>query len=138
MVTRSYNLDPIWNPNIAAFLSVPLTPAFGMYVQARNWSTLGESQRAQHAWLGFGIAVAFLIGISVLASVPGYGDTPSEMATTYYFAYLIIWYPWVGRTQGRYLKREYNGMYSSKSLALPCLVAIAIFIALGGIGTAFQ
>lgn len=37
----------LWNPTTAAYLSLFLPVAFGAYLHAANWRTLGDARRAR-------------------------------------------------------------------------------------------
>jgi len=52
----------IWNPNAASNWSLIFTPAFGAYLHALNWRTLGEPDRAQSAmvWFYFSLGMLFV------------------------------------------------------------------------------
>ena len=49
--------NAIWNPNAASNWSIIFTPAFGSYLHALNWRTLGEEEHARSAMLAAGSAL---------------------------------------------------------------------------------
>ncbi|MBV8635414.1 MAG: hypothetical protein JO002_13045, partial [Burkholderiaceae bacterium] len=63
----------LWNPNIAALLSYPLTPLFGAYFHRRNWLALGEPVRARRSGIFFFISLVVLAvgGIASMAEDDG-------------------------------------------------------------------
>jgi hypothetical protein len=79
----------LWNPRAAAFWSFFLfTPAFGAFVQERNWRSLGEPERAfsSRVW-GIAMLVLTLVLPCSVCSNPSQmpSGTPRRSAARYCF-----------------------------------------------------
>jgi len=51
----------LWNPNAAAMWSLLLSPAFGAYLHAANWRSLGNQHRAAANMGWFWLTVGVLV-----------------------------------------------------------------------------
>ncbi|MCL9828058.1 hypothetical protein [Ralstonia solanacearum] len=122
------NQKPIWNPSTAASLSVIFTPAFGSYLQASNWSALGQPERASASKAWFYVSICFL---ALMAAVVCFGDkvggeTDAGRGFTNIagLAYFFIWYVLSGRKQASYVKDAFGKTYAKKSMVKPVLAAL--------------
>ena len=127
-----------WNPAAAAWWSLLLTPAFGAWLHAANWRTLGNRTHVQmnmaFFWLTIGIAAAsvgtmFVRDPSLLKLIE-FVEKPMPVAL------LAGWYAAAGREQVQHV-RELRGEYEKRGWGIPLLIgiaAVAVYIVvLGGI-----
>jgi uncharacterized protein YecT (DUF1311 family) len=124
----------IWNPNAAANWSFIFTPAFGSYLQMKNWNALGESSKATAAKIWFYVSLLVLITIAIVQVVAlkaGAEASTGGLA----LLFLLIWYFAAGRAQAKYVKATLGQDYARKSwtkpllIALTCMVAYWVFLA---------
>lgn len=106
----------LWNPNAAANWSLLFTPAFGSYIHALNWKSLGNTKQESKSKIWFYISlIVLLIAIA----------SPEKIAIGLSFWFLIIWYFMAGRAQSRYVKETLANTYKRKSWGKPIGFAIA-------------
>ena len=133
--TNAEEISPIWNPDIATILSLPLTPIFGAYLHMLNWRALGEPQRAATSkkWLNASIAMVVLYTILPFA-LPDLKDVEEKMGLVAW-VFLISWYFASARSQGKFVKERYGTNYTEKpwgkalGIALLCYLVIMVLIA---------
>lgn len=107
--------NAIWNPNAASNWSLIFTPAFGSYLHALNWRTLGEEDRANSAmgWFYFSLlmlAAYIFMGVFITDEKAAEGA-----ARGLGFFYLIIWYFSAGRPQAKYVKEKFGKDYPRRA-----------------------
>ena len=120
--------DAIWNPNAASNWSIIFTPAFGSYLHALNWRTLGEEGRARSAMGWFYFSLAMLI-VYILMGMLMAGEKGADGATRVLaLLYLIIWYFSAGRAQAKYVKNKFGSDYPRRSWGKPLLVGIVAIL----------
>lgn len=124
----------IWNPSTAASLSVVLTPAFGSYLHASNWRTLGQPERAAASKVWFYVsllilAVMAIVAIGFVGKAGADNDTVRGIVNIGGLVYFVVWYVLSGRKQVSYVKEQFGKTYTKKSLVKPVLVAFACAIA---------
>ena len=115
----------IWNPNAASNWSLVFTPAFGSYLHALNWRTLGDPDKAKSAmgWFYFSLAMLFvyiLIGLFI-ADEKASNDAMRALLVLY----LIIWYFSAGRPHAKYVKKKFGSNYPRRSWSKPLLIGVA-------------
>lgn len=118
----------IWNPNAASNWSLIFSPAFGSYLHALNWRTLGEPEKEKSAmgWFYFSLA---MLGVYVLMGV--FMEKPEEAdgaARGLGFLYLLVWYFSAGRAQARYVKEKFGSNYPRRAWGKPLLIGVAAII----------
>ncbi len=116
--------ETIWNPWVAIFGSIFLSPAFGGFIVWRNWLTMKRRRRALVAapwfWLGF-----VVIGLLFYAR--------SGLALLIWAAYLAAWIAFSAFPQIRYIHTTFKREKTRSGL--PLLASLLLF----GIGfTVFQ
>ena len=93
---------PLWNPNATVAWSTIFTPAFGSYLQAQNWRTLGEHEKEKTAKLWFYASIAML-GIYILivymygnpyGIIPGNNESIIPENETVFLIALIYFFVW--------------------------------------------
>ncbi len=106
----------LWNPNAAAWWSILFSPIFGAWLQAKNWSVLGDEGKAKQSmyWVYGGIAVGIL---SILVPIIG-------------LVYLICWWFFSARKQVKHVENNLNSAYVKKGWAKPIGIAVGSFFAL--------
>lgn len=116
----------LWSPGTAASLSVLLTGAFGAYIHARNWESLGNSNRAagSRRWM-WAIIIAMMAALIVFGTMIALGVHAWS---------LIFWYFISGRSQNAAAKlRE---PFTRKGWAKPVLTTVALSLLLSAVGVA--
>jgi uncharacterized membrane protein YfcA len=109
------------------------SPAFGSYLQAKNWHTLGEPEKAKSSMRWF-YATLVLYGLYVFLAGMAAGGTGDEidkvdaLFRVVFFVYLIVWYFASGRKQPKLVKAKYGKDYIRKSWKKPLLVSAGIFV----------
>jgi len=123
VTTREANA--IWNPNAASNWSIIFTPAFGSYLHALNWRTLGKEERAKSAMGWFYFSLAMLVVYILMGVLMADDETADVAARGLGFLYLIIWYFSAGKAQAKYVKNELGSDYPRRSWGKPLLIGIA-------------
>ena len=119
----------LWNPNAAANWSLLFSPAFGAYLQMRNWQALGDEEKAQVSWYWF-LATIGLMFAMVLVSVLLQETHPlQKFANRSGIFMLIAWYMASGRLQPAYVKERFGKDYPRKGWGKPIGIAIASVLA---------
>jgi len=130
--TNAEEKPPIWNPNLAAILSIPLTPVFGAYLHMLNWRELGEPQRAATSQKWFKAAIALAIGYIILpVATPDLKDVDVKMSLVGW-VFLISWYLASARSQAKFVKEKYGTNYTKrpwgKALGIALLVILGYLV----------
>ncbi len=117
----------LWNPDVAALLSIPFTPIFGAIIHALNWRRLGNSRRAVAAWLWAAFILCAFIGVYYY----GVAAHLSESAINAYLRFtqmimLPLWYFAAARAQGKFIVKQLRGEYFRESWFAPVAVAIVL------------
>ena len=118
----------IWNPNAASNWSLIFSPAFGSYLHALNWRTLGEHEKEKSAMAWFYFSLAML-GVYVLLGV--FMKTREEAdgaARGLGFLYLLVWYFSAGKAQAKYIKEKFGSSYPRRTWGKPLLIGVAAII----------
>jgi hypothetical protein len=114
----------LWNPNAAANWNLLLTPAFGAYLHAINWRTLGKPERAtaNMAWV---LVTAVFLAINVGTLFVPESKAVEGVMRFAGLGLLLGWYFTQGRSQARYVKESHGDGYVKKGWGLPLLVGVA-------------
>ncbi len=113
----------LWNPNAAANWSLLFTPAFGAYLHARNWRTLGNPSRALVNLVWVGVTIVFLIvnlGTLFLPDSKGIDGVMRAVG----LGLLLGWYFTQGRGQAQYVKDTLGDDYVKKGWGGPLLAGL--------------
>lgn len=119
----------LWNPNSAANWSLLFSPAFGAYLQMKNWEALGEPAKAATSRIWVVVTLAVLVGLpSVLMFLPqvNAGGGVQRIAG---IGLLLGWYFSNGRYQASYVKARFGSDYPRKGWGKPLLFAVLVFVA---------
>ncbi len=120
----------LWNPNAAANWSFLFTPAFGAFVQMKNWQALDEPDKAAASkrWAIASLVIIFgssLGFISVPALMP-FHEVPRILG----FALLITWYFSSARKQVEFVKSRFGQDYERRGWGKPLLIALLAIVVL--------
>ena len=129
----------LWNPDVAAALSVVLSPIFGATIQALNWHRLGQRRRARIAWLwvAFNTIVPLAIGGYAMTSTDN-EHAVARIINLALFAELVLWYFASARSQSRYLTHEIQGAYTRASWLAPLCAVVVIVGSVYGLAASAQ
>jgi hypothetical protein len=124
----------LWNPDVAALLSIPFSPIFGSVIHALNWRRLGEPRRAMASW----IWAAFLLSAVLIIPIFGANARLSASVIDGYlkltqFVTLILWYFGTARTQSKYVVNKIRNQYHRESWLIPICVAVILVASLYGL-----
>ncbi len=106
----------LWNPNAAANWSFLFSPVFGAWLHAKNWSALGDQEKAKHSmyWVYGAIAVLML---AILL--------PEKIGRAMGIGYLFGWYFSSARQQVKHVKEKLDNAYQKKGWGKPIGIAVA-------------
>jgi hypothetical protein len=126
--SRGQSINAIWNPDAASNWSLIFTPAFGSYLHALNWRTLGEPDRAQSAMVWFYCGLGMLFVYIFMGFFIADKKAADGAARGLAFLYLIIWYFSAGRAQAKYVKGKFGSDYPRRSWSKPLLIGVAAIV----------
>jgi len=112
----------LWNPDVAAALSVVLTPVFGAVIHALNWKTLREERRARAAWVWAGVMFAVFAAAALHGQVPGTTNVRATFALVLLVS-LAWWYFGAARAQSKFVVNELKSSYVRASWFTPIWLA---------------
>lgn len=115
----------IWNPNAAINWSIIFTPAFGSYLHALNWRSLGKEDQVRSAMGWFYFSLAMLVVYILMGIFMADEKAADDAARGLALLYLIIWYFAAGKAQTKYVKTEFGSDYPRRSWEKPLLIGIA-------------
>lgn len=122
---------PLWNPDAAACWSLVLTPAFGAWLQMKNWTALGEHEEAaaSRRWcIGVLVVLVGLQLLQALAPSPILGRIGNVIG----LPLLLGWYYLSGRPQARYVRERFGKAYPrrgwGKALGGAVLFMVAVIL----------
>jgi hypothetical protein len=114
---------PLWNPNVAALLSLVFTPVFGAWLHHRNALELGDSRLRRVARMWLGVALAFTASGLYLVSAGQLAPTSALSASALLSGYTVVWYAFAGHKQSRVIARLGRSQWRPRSLLEPVAVA---------------
>lgn len=118
---------PLWNPDLAAALSIVFTPVFGAILHALNWKALRDERRARAAWVWaacIGAAVVAALLYAMLA-MPGHRSAGAFVRFVA-LACLVVWYFGAARAQSKRVASELKGAYVRASWFTPVWLALIV------------
>jgi hypothetical protein len=121
----------IWNPSRVAGLSFVFSPAFGSYLQASNWRSLGHPEKVASSKAWFYISLIFMAvlgGLSVYLEGGKAGSEGRGIVNLAYIVYYLIWGFGSGAQQAKYVQKQFGKHYAKKSLLKPILCALGLCI----------
>ena len=117
----------IWNPNVAACLSIIFTPIFGAWIHAKNWEVLKKEQ--ERRWSMLFVYCLIIVTIFIVYYQLFIGDVKSSPLS---IGTLLTWYFILGKSQLSHIK-DNNINYEKKSWIKPLLCGVGGYIILFGI-----
>lgn len=122
--------NAIWNPNATVNWSFPFTPAFGSYLQSKNWQVLGDEKKAKGAMIWFYISiVAIIVSLSSFVIYKGKAVYSVDFWPLLWLLYITIWYYISGRSQAKYVKEKFGKDYSRRPWTKPLLIGFGGWLA---------
>jgi hypothetical protein len=117
---------PLWNPNAACLWSLFLSPAFGAFLQMKNWQALGEKDKAavSRFWV-IAVAVLMLVMPVIGVLVPGLLGRGGNL---WGIVPLIAWYGGSGRQQVAYVKHRFGKQYPRRGWGKPLGYAVLVLV----------
>jgi hypothetical protein len=135
----------LWNPNAAASWCLLFSPAFGAFLQMRNWQALGDEQQARISWSWFVASIVLTLGAIGLSVFLPDTHPGQKLLNVFGFGLLLTWYLSHGKKQIAEVKSRFGKDYPRRGWALPlaiavgsivcvlvALVAVLLFIGAGG------
>jgi hypothetical protein len=122
--TQLQATPPLWNPNVAACLSLFFSPVFGAILHMKNWQALGRPKEAAASkkWAIFcGVAYGFM----TVAAISMPESAPVNMAARLGgLVLLLAWYAAVARSQVQFIAFAYDKSYTQRGWLQPVLYAV--------------
>jgi hypothetical protein len=120
-------LNPkLWNLNAAANWSLLFSPAFGAFLHAKNWETLGNTEMARANWVWVKVTIAFL----VLCIVPVESLAFNALCRLGGLALLLTWYFNLAKRQIQHVKKTLPATYERKGWTRPLLIGLGCILGL--------
>jgi hypothetical protein len=114
---------PLWNPHVAALLSLVFTPVFGAWLHHDNAVELGDPRLRRLARMWLGVALAFTASGLYLVSAGQLAPTSALSASALLSGYTIVWYAFAGHKQSRVIARLGRSLWRPRSFLKPMAVA---------------
>ena len=107
----------LWNPENLSLWNLLFTPAFGAWIQARNWSALGEDKREKESMYWF---FGTLNLVAWMMPFFSFGDIVAALGIVN-----GIWHFGFSKLQEAYLNERLGSVYESKNWQPPLATATA-------------
>ena len=125
-----------WGPDLAAFLSLYLTPIFGATIHWLNSRTLGDRRLARVADIGLLLSiVATGLGFWLLRE-HAWGLASAFSASGIVGLYTGVWYLFGAHPQSKFIVRSFGRQYRHRKLLIPAGAVFFLMLAIGFIGQA--
>ncbi|MEY2686118.1 MAG: hypothetical protein RL375_316 [Pseudomonadota bacterium] len=124
--SRSFGIDdpvPLWNPHLAALLSLVFTPVFGAWLHCSNAVLLGDPRLRRVGWMWLGVALAFTASGLYLVSAGQLAPTSAFSASALLGGYTLVWYAFAGHKQSRVIARLGHRHWRPRSFLQPVALA---------------
>ena len=121
----------LWNSDLAAFLSLPLTPIFGATLLWQNSRKLGQARLARVADIG--LALSFIVtatGFWLLRDHDWSVATPFSVSGAV-GVYTTFWYLFIAHGQSRFIARSFGHQYRHRNVWLAAGIALGLMLAIG-------
>ena len=123
----------LWNPSAAARWSLVFSPVFGAMVQMKNWSALGEPEKAGSS-KRWALVSLVLLTATIAISVIVPESQPIDLLSRFLgLGLLIAWYYKSGKDQIRYVSDRFGKDYPRREWGKPLLIATIATLALVGL-----
>jgi len=117
----------LWNPNVAACLSILFTPIFGAWIHAKNWEKLGKDKEKKWSMLFvYGLIIVTLFAVLYDIFIGSVKSSPLSLGI------LLTWYFSLGKSQINYVKKN-NEDYIKKSWIKPVTYSLGGYIVFFGL-----
>ncbi len=116
----------MWNPNAAANWSLLFSPAFGAYLQMKNWEALGDDEKAHNSKMWMVATLAILFGSTLFAMVFPEATAIDGLSRLAGLILLLSWYFSSGRGQAKYVKAQFGKDYPRKGWSKPLGFAVLV------------
>lgn len=136
-------IPALWDPKSARNWSIVLTPAFGAFIHAKNWGTLGEHELAEEHRNVMVLNILTVIAIGLIAFVGPFGhlqhatpkhasyylsDTIQFLLFIGYVGTAIGWHKEAAPTQIEYVQENIDLNYRRREFIGPVFVGM-IYVA---------
>lgn len=123
-----YSHAPIWNPSATANWSLVFTPAFGAYLQMRNWEALGEHEKSAGSRSWFYVSLGVLALYILMGMFVSDSKASEAFSRLLGFTFLLTWYFASGRAQARYVKERFGADYTRKPWGKALLAGVGALV----------
>ena len=135
--TRSTDLA-LWGPDLAAFLSLWLTPIFGATLHWSNSRKLDEPGLVRRANAGLALSlVATAAAFWVMRQRDWSAAAPFKVSG-FMGLYTALWYLLIAHSQSRFIARSFGHKYRHRNVWRAAAVAFGVMLALGFAGEALR
>ena len=112
----------LWNPNVAAWLSLLFSPVFSAWIHALNWKAMGHQglKRQSFFWVGI---VLFFDMITLISGLYGV-----DLGPAVYLGLCVFWYVNLGNLQAVYVK-NHTLTYEKKGWLIPIILGVLLTLA---------
>lgn len=118
----------LWNPNAAASWSLLFSPIFGSILHMKNWSAMGQPDKAKSSKNWAIGSTAFFVGLLVVSVALPESKSLDGLSRIASFALLITWYYAIGKSQNAFVLAKYGKGYPRRGWLLPLLIALGVFV----------
>jgi hypothetical protein len=128
----------LWGPDLAAFLSLWLTPVFGATLHWLNSRALGVPALARRASTGLALAVAATaFGFWFIRARDWDLATPFLAGGVVSF-YTGFWYLFIAHEQSKHIARSFGNKYRHRNVWLAAAVTFGVLLAVGYVGQSLR
>jgi hypothetical protein len=100
----------IWGSNAAILWSLLFTPAFGAYIQMRNWQALGQAEKARSSRYWLVAWIAFIPASTMIAAIDLSAGGDLYLREIIWVIFFAVWYFIFAKSQSNHF---YNIGYGS-------------------------
>lgn len=124
----------LWNPDLAAFLSLWLTPMFGAALHWLNSRQLGVRGLARQADAGLALSVGATAATSWLMRDHDWRIATPFLLSSYAGVVSAAWYFLFAHGQSRHVARSFGRQYRHRNVWLAAAIVFAAMLAIGVVG----
>lgn len=124
----------LWSPDLAAFLSLWLTPVFGATLHWLNSRTLGVPALARRADAGLALSVIATAGAFWLMRDHDWRVGSPFVVSGFMGLYTGLWYLLAAHNQSRHIARAFGRKYRHRNVWLAAAAMFGAMLAIGYIG----
>jgi hypothetical protein len=127
---RGGEAPPLWNPNAAASWSLLFTPAFGAFLQMRNWQALGDEKNAKVSWIWFIATIVLTLAVIGGSFFLPEGSILDKLSSRFGIIILLAWYFSHGKLQAKTVKEKFGNAYPHRGWGAPLGIAFGVVMLL--------